>query len=66
MITIIWLLTLTVCGAKGECVSQVIQDFEDQDKCLTIQQEYEDFPKDRNPRWTKVKYECKIKDGVQT
>ena len=49
MITIIWLLTLTVCGAKGECVSQVIQDFEDQDKCLTIQQEYEDFPKDRNP-----------------
>ena len=43
MITIIWLLTLTVCGAKGECVSQVIQDFEDQDKCLTIQQEYEDY-----------------------
>ena len=29
------------------------------------QQEYKDFPRDRNPKWKTVKYECKIKDGFQ-
>ena len=66
MLELIWTLTLTVCGANGACVSQIIEDFKDQDKCLTVQQEYKDFPRDRNPKWKTVKYECKIKDGFQS
>ena len=65
MLELIWLLTLTVCGAKGDCVSQVIDEYENQDKCLTSITFYEDFPRDRNPRWKTIKYECKIKDSVQ-
>lgn len=63
MLELIWVLTLTVCGAKGECVSQVIEEYKNQNNCWAIQQEYEEFPKDRNPKWKTVKYECKLKDG---
>ena len=66
MLELIWVLTLTVCGSNGACVSQVIDEWKDQDACLAKQVEYIDFPRDRNPRWKTIKYECKIKGGMQT
>ena len=65
MLEILWALTLTVCASNGACVSQVIEDYKDYDTCLAVESEYKAFPRDSNSRWDTVKYECKLKNGLQ-
>ncbi|MBK93303.1 MAG: hypothetical protein CMP33_03430 [Rickettsiales bacterium] len=58
---ILWVLYLTVCG-NFNCMTQEVQRFENQAKCVASQAMHEMIPVDGN--FKKVSYRCRPKDSI--
>jgi hypothetical protein len=60
---IIWHILLTVC-LNGNCVSQDVQWFEQEDECKSMLVVYSEIPADGN--WDTVEYVCKPVGSIQS
>lgn len=56
MMLIEWILILTVCDLQG-CVSQKVDNYENEEVCLIDKADYEQIPRDGG--WKSINYICK-------